>query len=181
MAYRRQAFASATYLDACTALDRPGNQLDGVPAGMFFFLGTVVLLAAIGDLRVFRAGGIHGTRRLARHLWRMCFGLFIASGSFAAQLVMMTSMPAQLRSVPMILVLGGGPLVVLVYWMIRIRMKENLRDLITVKPIAARRRPDTARPISISAVRAHESMQETTTGTPPGCPFAFSESLKSHR
>ena len=76
-------FAAGTYRQAFAALGRPGNQLDGVPAGMFLFLGTVVLLAAIGDLRVLRAGGIQGTRRLARHLWRMCFGLFIASGSFA--------------------------------------------------------------------------------------------------
>ncbi|MDQ3696423.1 MAG: hypothetical protein M3373_00135 [Gemmatimonadota bacterium] len=132
-------FAAATYLSAFTALGRPGNQLNGVPAGMLFFLGTVVLLAAIGDFRMFRAGGIYGTRRLARHLWRMCFGLFIASGSFAAQLVMMKSMPPQLRSVPMILLLGGGPLVVLLYWMWRVRLKQNLRGLMTAKPIEARR------------------------------------------
>ena len=127
-------FAAGTYRQAFTALGRPGNQLDGVPAGMFLFLGTVVLLAAIGDLRVLRAGGIHGTRRLARHLWRMCFGLFIASGSFAAQLVMLKSMPPQLRSVPVILLLGGGPLVVLLYWMWRVRLKQNLRGLMTTRP-----------------------------------------------
>lgn len=51
-----------------------------------------------------RAGGIRGTRRLARHLWRMCFGLFIASGSFVAQLVMMKFMPAWMHSVPVIVV-----------------------------------------------------------------------------
>jgi hypothetical protein len=27
-------------------------------------------------------GGVVGTQRVARHLWRMCFGLFIAAGSF---------------------------------------------------------------------------------------------------
>src|SRR5688572_21963979 len=79
-------FAAATYSGAFTALDNPGNQLNGVPAGMLFFLATVVLLAAIGDGRMVWAAGIHGTRRLARHLWRMCFGLFIATGSFVGQL-----------------------------------------------------------------------------------------------
>jgi uncharacterized membrane protein len=133
------AFAAATYLGAFTALGRPGNQLNGVPAGMMFFLGTVVLLAAIGDFRMIVAGGIQGTRRVARHLWRMCFGLFIASGSFAAQLVMMKFMPPQLRSMPVILVLGGGPLVVLLYWMWRVRLRRNLRGLMTVKPIEAPR------------------------------------------
>jgi hypothetical protein len=43
-------------------------------------VGSVILLAAIGDLRAIRAGGLRGSRRLARHLWRMCFGLFIATG-----------------------------------------------------------------------------------------------------
>lgn len=120
-------FAAVTYLGALTALGRPGNRLDGVPAGMLFFLGTIILLAAIGDVRMIRAGGIQGTRRVARHLWRMCFGLFIASGSFVAQLVMMTFIPPQLRSLPVILLLGGGPLVVLLYWMWRVRLKQNLR------------------------------------------------------
>jgi uncharacterized membrane protein len=130
-------FAAVTYLGAFTALGRPGNQVDGVPAAMSFFLGTIILLAAIGDLRMIRAGGIRGARRIARHLWRMCFGLFIASGSFAAQLVMMTFMPPQFRSLPMILLLGGGPLVVLLYWMWRVRLKQNLRGMRTGVPIEA--------------------------------------------
>lgn len=124
-------FAFSSYQDTLTALGRPGNQLNGVPAGMLFFLGTVILLAAIGDFRMIRAGGLQGTRRIARHLWRMCFGLFIATGSFTTQLVMMTFMPRQLRSVPVILALSIGPLVVLLYWMWRVRLRQNLRGLIT--------------------------------------------------
>lgn len=107
------------------------GQHNGVPAGMLIFLGTVVLLAAVGDARMIRGGGIQGTRRLARHLWRMCFGLFIATGSFSAQLVMMKGMPPALRSMPVILLLGGGPLVVLLYWMWRVRLRQNLRGLMT--------------------------------------------------
>ena len=129
------AFAAASYVDGFTALGKPGNQLDGVPAGMLFFLATVVLLAAAGDLRMILAGGVHGTRRIARHLWRMCFGLFIASGSFAAQLVMMKFMPPALRSFPVILLLGGGPLVVLLYWMWRVRLRHNLRGVMTARPL----------------------------------------------
>ena len=59
-----------------------GTLRDGNPAGMDFFFGFTVLVAAAGDLRVLLRGGIAGTPRIARHLWRMCFGLFIASGSF---------------------------------------------------------------------------------------------------
>jgi len=130
-------FAAGSYGNAFTALDNPGNQIDGVPAAMLFFLATVILLAAIGDARVILAGGIQGTRRLARHLWRMCFGLFIASGTFVAQLAPMKFLPAPIRSVPVIVALAAGPLVVLLYWMWRVRLRQNLRGLMTTKPIEA--------------------------------------------
>jgi len=131
------AMAALGYLGAFTALGRPGNRLNGVPAGMLFFMSTITLLAAIGDFRMIRAGGIQGTRRLARHLWRMNFGLFIATGSFVAQLASMKYLPEAFRSLPVILVLAAGPLVVLLYWMWRIRLKQNLRGLMTTKPIEA--------------------------------------------
>ena len=47
-----------------------------------FIFGVVGLLAAAGDIRVMRAGGIQGPRRIARHLWRMCFAMWVAAGSF---------------------------------------------------------------------------------------------------
>jgi hypothetical protein len=131
-------FALGGFARGFSALDRPGNQVEGVPAGMLFFLSSIFLLAAIGDARMIRAGGLQGTRRLARHLWRMCFGLFIASGSFVSQLVMMTFMPAWMRSVPVIVLLSAAPLVVLLYWMWRIRLRQNLRGLMTAKPVEAR-------------------------------------------
>ena len=55
---------------------------DGVPVGMNLFLSSVMLLSAAGDIRMLARGGLFGTKRLVRHLWRMCFGLFIAAGSF---------------------------------------------------------------------------------------------------
>jgi uncharacterized membrane protein len=130
------AFAAAGFAGGFKALGRPGNQIDGVPAGMTFFIATVVLLAAIGDARMIRAGGIQGTRRLARHLWRMTFGLFIASGSFF--IGQMKFIPEPIRIVPLIVVAAVSPLVVLLYWMWRVRLKQNLRGLMTVKPIEPR-------------------------------------------
>ena len=106
------------------------------PAGMMFFLGTVLLLAAIGAFRMMSAGGIHGARRLARHLWRMCFSLFIASGSFF--LGQMKFIPERIRFVPLIVGLSVGPLVVLLYWMWRVRLRHNLRGLLTTTPILAK-------------------------------------------
>jgi hypothetical protein len=129
--------AAVGYSFAFTALGRPGHQIDGVPAGMMFFMNTIVLLAVIGDARMIRAGGVQGTRRLARHLWRMSFALFVASGSFF--IGQMKFIPESIRIVPLIIFLGVSPLVLLLYWMWRVRLKRNLRGMITASPIAARR------------------------------------------
>jgi uncharacterized membrane protein len=64
------------------ALASPGGTLNGVPFFMLFFMATVTALAAGGDLRLMWVGALPASARLARHLWRMCFALFIAAGSF---------------------------------------------------------------------------------------------------
>lgn len=131
------AMAAEGYAGAFIGFGRPGNRIDGVPAGMLLFMATIVLLAAIGDVRMIRAGGIQGTRRLARHLWRMCFSLYIASGSFF--LGQMQVIPEPVRNLPLLFVLALSPLVVLLYWMWRVRLKKNLRGMMTTKPIIAPR------------------------------------------
>lgn len=126
------------FAQAFAAFGRPGHQIDGVPAGMSIFMSTIILLAAAGDVRVILAPNLQRSQRLGRHLWRMCFGLFIATGSFVAQLVRMTFMPHWTRSIAVILLLAAGPLVVLVYWMWRIRLRQNLRGLSTrLEPLSA--------------------------------------------
>lgn len=126
----------AGFPPAFEVLGMPGSQRDGVPAGMLFFMTTIILLAGIGDLRMVLARGIQGTRRIARHLWRMCFGLFIATGSFAGQLASMDFLPEPLRNITTVLILSVAPIVALLYWMWRVRLRRNLRGLLTVKPIA---------------------------------------------
>jgi hypothetical protein len=90
--------------------------------------GTVMLLAAIGDLRAIRAGGLRGSRRLARHLWRMCFGLFVATGSFF--LGQMNFIPEPVRNVPLLLVLAFAPILFLVYWMWRVRVRGRMSGMV---------------------------------------------------
>lgn len=96
---------------------------DNVPAGMDFFLGTVMLMAAVGDLRMIVRGGISGRPRIARHLWRMCFGLFIATGSFF--LGQQQVFPVFLRGSIVLVVLAIAPLVLLIYWLIRVRLSKR--------------------------------------------------------
>jgi hypothetical protein len=126
------AMAAFLFTYGFIALGLPGAMLNGVPAGMMLFLASVNLLAAVGDWRMIRAGGLSGARRVARHLWRMCFGMFIATGSFF--IGQMQVFPKPLRSLPLMLALGVAPLGVLLYWMWRVRLRQSLRGLIMSKP-----------------------------------------------
>jgi uncharacterized membrane protein len=54
---------------------------DGIPTPIFFVFGSVALLSAAGDVRMLIRGGVSGAQRIIRHLWRMCFALFIAQAS----------------------------------------------------------------------------------------------------
>jgi uncharacterized membrane protein len=102
-----------------------GETHDGVPAGMDFFLGIVILMAAAGDVRMLVRGGISGTARIARHLWRMCFGLFIASGSFF--MGRQRIFPEVVRRSNVLIFLTVLPLVLLVFWLIRVRLTSAYR------------------------------------------------------
>lgn len=100
----------------------------GVPARtvgvMSFVLATVMTLAAIGDVRMLRAGGLRGGRRLARHLWRMCFALFIAAGSFfsirarVAKILPEPFTTGPMRALPILLLFGA-----MFYWLWRVRRR----------------------------------------------------------
>jgi hypothetical protein len=103
---------------AYDGMNSASGTVNGVPPGMIFFFGGVSLLAAVGDLRVIRAGGIQGAHRVARHLWRMCFSLFIASGSFflgQAQVI-----PKPIRIFPLLAIPALLPLVLMLYWLARV-------------------------------------------------------------
>jgi hypothetical protein len=102
-----------------------GQTNDGVPAGMDFFFGFVILLAAAGDIRMLVRGGVSGAQRIARHLWRMCFGLFIASGSFF--LGRQQIFPEFVRKSNVLIFLTILPLILLVFWLVRVRFTHLYR------------------------------------------------------
>ncbi len=99
----------------------------GLRAAMVFPLlmfATVATLAAVGDLRMLRAGGRKGADRLRRHLWRMCAALFIASGSFFLGPV--RRIPEPLR-VPALRLIPLVALITMAYWLWRYRRKRVTR------------------------------------------------------
>ena len=121
-----------TWMNGLKVVRSGASSLDGVPVGMMFFMGSVMLLAAVGDVRMLVRGGVQGTQRLARHLWRMCFGLFIAAGSFflgpsnrplrlLSAVGLGQHLPRALFSTSSYLVLTILPLILLIFWLVRVR------------------------------------------------------------
>ena len=102
------------------------GMVDGIsPAGIFPF-AALAILAAAGDLRMLISGK-KGAPRLVRHLWRMCVALFIAAGSFF--LGQAKVFPESIRIVPTLAIPALMPLVLLIYWLIRVRFTKWYRLL----------------------------------------------------
>jgi hypothetical protein len=91
----------------------------GYPPGPYFFMGSVALLAIVGDIRMLVRRGISGTQRIARHLWRMCFALFIAASSIF--LARQHLFPAFMRKTGALVFLSVLPLLLMIFWLIRVR------------------------------------------------------------
>jgi hypothetical protein len=103
------------------------------PPWPYFIFGAVALLATVGDIRMLVRGGIAGSQRLARHLWRMCFALFIAAASIF--LARQQIFPAILQRTGVLAFLSALPLLLLIFWLFRVRFAnayKRLRPVVSV-------------------------------------------------
>ena len=116
----------------CAWLIWVGSQsAEGVVDGQDYHpLIVFAALAALGvflDVRMLRRGGITGVSRIARHLWRMCLALFIASASFF--LGQPQLFPTWLSSSNALFIPALVPLVLLIVWMLRLRIGRRWRTV----------------------------------------------------
>jgi uncharacterized membrane protein len=118
------------------AANSPAGTLDGNPAALFFVFGSIMALAAIADLKMILRGGISGAQRIARHVWRMCFALFIATGSFF--LGQQKVMPAFMHGSPVLVVLGIAPLPFMIFWLCRVHFTTAYKKFDIQRPSTRR-------------------------------------------
>jgi len=127
--------AIVNVLGGIKGVTTPGLSSGGVPfrtiGVMSFILATVMILAVAGDVRILVSGMPRGGRRLARHLWRMCFALFIAAGSFfsirerVAKILPAPFTTGWMRALPILLLFGA-----MFYWLWRVRRPRPLPVLL---------------------------------------------------
>jgi uncharacterized membrane protein len=119
------AAATLAAVDAALAVEafsHPTRTLNGVPFAMLSFLAMILALSAAGDVRVLRGGPLRGRQRLVRHLWRMCFALFIAAGSFfSIRERVATVLPEPLTTLPLRVVPILLPFAAMAYFTWRLR------------------------------------------------------------
>ena len=126
------AFAASLSLVALTATlgwmaaNSPTGTLDGQPWQAFVLFGVIAPLAAFGDLRLLLKGGVTGAPRIARHLWRMCAALFIAVASYF--LGQPDFLPGLIRGTAWVFVPPLGTLLVMAYWLVRVRWRRSSRN-----------------------------------------------------
>ena len=132
---RTRAFTIAAMLavipvacfDFIIAADLLGDEKNRGFAIPFFAFGVLGVFAIAGDIRVIRFGPLTGSRRIARHLWRMCFALIIACLSFFIGQAKVIPEPVRimpLLAMPMLIVTAA-----MIYWMWRVRLRQTLRGL----------------------------------------------------
>jgi uncharacterized membrane protein len=100
----------------------PSGTVDGSPPQAFFLFTIAGAFAAAGELHVLLRKQLSNTSRIARHLWRMCFSLFIASGSFF--LGQQQVFPEALRDSALLYAVALSPLPVMLFWLGKVRFDD---------------------------------------------------------
>lgn len=114
---------AALILIGVIALGTETGTAFGFPGEDYFYLAAMCAIGLIFDLRhILRRGGTRADQ-LARHLWRMCLGFFIAAGSLfsgpGATAFPKTLRDSGLLSLPELLILAT-----MIFWLVRIRTKR---------------------------------------------------------
>jgi len=100
-----------------TANTETGLSKDGLPAAAFFVFGGITSFAALFDMRMIYQGSLSRVQRLIRHLWRMCFAMFMATVSlFMGQPQVF---PESIRKIEILAVPVVAVMLFTIFWLVK--------------------------------------------------------------
>jgi hypothetical protein len=103
-------------------------------SGPVFAVAAICLLAGLLDLNAILRARLTVAQRISRHLWRMCFAFFIATGSFF--LGQQDVLPKAVQGSSFLFVLAFAPFAVMLFWLVRLRFAKMVGRLILRPPLA---------------------------------------------
>ena len=109
----------------------PNGLKDQMPGTVYFIFGSVAILFAASDVHMLLRGGVTGAQRIARHFWRMCFALLIATLSAypgQAKLFPKAIRATNLLYVPHVLLIGA-----MFFWLARIRSRKRPQRVTSIR------------------------------------------------
>jgi len=113
------------------ASESPSGRFDSLPASAHYPFAVVASLAAALDLNWILRGPANGTRRIARHLWRMSAALLIAALSFF--LGQQDEFPEAIRG-PVWFLPPLAVFAAMLFWIVRIRFARALKRVLAARP-----------------------------------------------
>jgi len=117
------AFAATFMAMGLVAAASPTGRLDSLPAAVPFVFGTLAALAAALDLNFILRRRLSGRQRIARHLWRMCAALLIATSSFF--LGQQDEFPQAVQGSPIFYLPSLATLAAMIFWIFRVRFGQG--------------------------------------------------------
>jgi hypothetical protein len=76
------AITTGAVFGGAKAAAAPGGMLNGLPPAAFYVIAMTAFLIFVFDLTFNLAGAPSEQRRITRHVWRMGFSFFLATGIF---------------------------------------------------------------------------------------------------
>lgn len=111
------------------ALNHENGTFQGFSHEPYAFFALLSAIALIGDIKLLICKGLTLGHRLARHIWRMCFALYLAIGSFFGQGAKI--LPEALSQSVLIEIPEPLILLIMIFWLLKTAIKS--RKLITIK------------------------------------------------
>jgi uncharacterized membrane protein len=105
------------------ALNHNSGTFDGFSHEPYFFFALLSAVALIGDIRLLVFQGLKQNHRLARHIWRMCFALYLAVGSFFGQGG--NALPENISQSVLIHLPEPFILLVMIFWLVQVGRKKS--------------------------------------------------------